>query len=66
MKTTKDWTNFQPATECVTHLSEYGHADIVVARLVDEDGQLVWRYGSGDGFLSRLRRQTHCQMLLVC
>lgn len=51
--------------EHVTHLGEYGHTDVVVAGLVDEDSQLVWRNWSGDGFLSRLRRQTHCQVLLV-
>ena len=51
--------------EDVSHLSENGHADVVVAGLVDESGQLVWRYGSSDGFLSGLRRQTHCQVLLM-
>lgn len=50
----------------MTHLGEYGHTDVVVAGLVDEDSQLVGRNWSGDGFLSRLRRQTHCQVLLVC
>lgn len=51
--------------EDATHLSENGHADVVVAGLVDEGSQLVQRYGSGDGFLSGLRRQTHCQVLLM-
>lgn len=55
----------QVTVERVTHLSEYGHADVVVAGLVDEGSQQVWGCGSGDGFLSRLRRQTHCQVLLV-
>lgn len=49
----------------VTHLREDGHTDVVVAGLVDESGQLVRRDGSGDGFLSGLRRQTHCQVLLM-
>lgn len=49
----------------MTHLSEDGHADVVVTGLVDEDGQLVWRYRSSDGFLSWLRRQTDRQVLLV-
>lgn len=49
----------------VTHLSEDGHADVVVAGLVDEGGQLVRRDGSLDGFLSRLGRKTHGQVLLV-
>lgn len=49
----------------VTHLSENGDADVAVAGLVDEIGQLVRRYRSRDGFLPRLRRQTHRQVLLV-
>ncbi len=51
--------------EGATHLSENGHADVVVAGLVDDGGQLVRRYGGGDGLLSGLRRQAHCQVLLV-
>lgn len=68
LKRKTEWrTNFQGdfQVEEVTHLSEDGHADVVVAGLVDEDGQLVWRYRSGDGFLSRLRRQADRQVLLV-
>lgn len=49
----------------VTHLSEDGHADVVVTGLVDEHGQLVWRDGSRDGFLSGLGGKTHGQVLLV-
>lgn len=52
--------------EDVTHLSEYGHADVIVAGLVNESGQLVRRDGSSDGFLSGLRGEAHCQVLLVC
>lgn len=51
--------------EHVTHLSEYGHADVAVTGIIDEGRELVWRNGSSDGFLSRLRRQTHCEVLLV-
>lgn len=49
----------------VTHLSEDGHADVAVAGLVDEGGQLVGRDRSRDGFLSRLGRKTDGQVLLV-
>lgn len=52
--------------EQLTNLGEYGHADVVVTGLIDESGQLVWRYGSRNGFFSWLRRETHCQVLLVC
>lgn len=52
--------------EQLTNLGEYGHADVVVTGLIDDSGQLVWRYGSRNGFFSWLRRETHCQVLLVC
>lgn len=58
-------TNAQTVVEDVTHLSENGYADVVVAGLVDQSSQLVWRDGSCDGFLSGFRRETHCQVLLV-
>lgn len=61
----EDGTGFPGDGENVTHLGEYGHADVAVAGLVDEGGQLVRRYGSGDGFLSGLWRQAHSQVLLV-
>lgn len=49
----------------VTHLCENGNADVVFAGLVDEIRQLVRRYRSRDGFLSRLRRESDRQVLLV-
>lgn len=49
----------------MSHLREDGHADVVVAGLVDERGQLVRRYRSRDGLLPRLWGQTHRQVLLV-
>ena len=49
----------------MSDLREDGHADVVVAGLVDESCQLVRRNWSRDGFLSGLRRKTHCQVFLV-
>lgn len=49
----------------LSDLGEDGHADVVVAGLVDESSQLVRRDGSRDGFLSGLGRETHRQVLLV-
>lgn len=60
------WDGFPGDRRNESHLGEYGHADVAVAGLVDEGGQLVWRYGSSDGFLSGLGRQAHRQVLLVC
>lgn len=48
-----------------SHLREDGHADVVVARLVNQRGQPVRGDRSRDGLLPRLRRQTHRQVLLV-
>lgn len=47
------------------HLREDGHADVVVAGLINEGGQLVGRYWGRDGLLPRLRGQAHRQVLLV-
>lgn len=51
--------------EPLSHLGEDGHADVVVAGLVNERRQLVRRNGSRDGFLSGLGREAHRQVLLV-
>lgn len=64
------WRRTRGTNSCITaedetHLSEYGHADVVVAGFVDELSQLVWRDRSSDGFLSGFRREAHGQVLLV-
>lgn len=51
--------------QAVSDLCEDGHADVVVASLVDESSQLVRRDGSRDGFFSGLGRETDGQVLLV-
>lgn len=54
-----------PPREAGAHLGEDGHADVVVAGLVDEGGQLVGGDGGGDGLLPGLGGQTHRQVLLM-
>lgn len=51
--------------EEVTHLCENGNTYVVFTGLVDKIRQLVRRYRSRDGFLSRLRRESDRQVLLV-
>lgn len=51
--------------EEVTHLCENGNTDVVFTGLVDKIRQLVRWYRSRDGFLSRLRRESDRQVLLV-
>lgn len=65
MKEEDTITNSCVTVEDATHLSEYGHTDVVVAGLINDSSQLVWRYWSSDGFLSGFRRETHRQVLLV-
>lgn len=48
-----------------TDLGEDGDADVLVAGLVDERGQLVGGQRGGDGLLPGLRRQADRQVLLV-
>ena len=46
-------------------LSEHGHGDVVVAGLLDEEGELLQGDGGRDGLLPGLRGQAHRQVLLV-
>ncbi len=62
----KDKRTNSPVNVEEAHLSENGHTDVGVAGFIDENGQLVWRDRCCDGFLSRLGRQTHCQVCNVC